>query len=560
MFLAALIAACVLYGPALHGPFLFDDFGLPFQLTVGEAPLATWLSGVRPVLMFTYWLNYRLSGDGTFGYHMLNVLIHALNTGLVFYVLTHLLNMAGWTVKRARTGSLAGAAVFLVHPLATESVSYIAGRSESLASLFVLAAYALFLRRRESGIRWRDAAAILILFGLGVATKENAVALAGVMLLTDWRFPRASVRKLYILMGPGAVLAVVLVLRALMHGGNAGFTIREFTWYQYTFTQARAILTYLRLSLLPFGQSIDHDFPISRTLFEHGAWVCAAALLAAVGLALWLHRRAPLFCFGLLMFLIWLAPTSSVIPIADPLVERRMYLPLMGLILMACDVVSRGRLSAPVAWSALATALLLLSMLTWQRNCLWGRPEALLASAAQQSVSNPRPVANLTEILIANRRCREALPLLERASRLLPQNHVVEASWGRALECVGQREEALQHLNRAAAMRPASKLYELIGLLNGEMNRMDAAGLALRTAVELEPQATSPHRSLALWYEAAGDPQSAAAEYRTALRLDSNDSRARLGLARVLSVSGRSTVTEPVPREPEHPPPTAVNP
>src|SRR4029077_8693781 len=132
------------------------------------------------------------------------------------------------------------------------------------------------------------------------------------------------------------------------------------------------ILTYLRLSVLPFGQSIDHDFPISRTLFDHGAWVCAVALLTAAGLALWLHRRARLFCFGLLMFLIWLAPTSSVIPIADPLVERRMYLPLMGLILVACDAASRMRLSAPTGRSLLVVILLLLSMLTWQRNTLWG--------------------------------------------------------------------------------------------------------------------------------------------------------------------------------------------
>jgi hypothetical protein len=324
--------------------------------------------------MFTYWLNHRLSDGGTFGYHVVNVLIHALNTGFVFHVLGCLLRLAGWTSQRARTGSLIGATAFLVHPLATESVSYIAGRSESLAALFVLAAYSLFLHRREQEIRWRDAAAILALFGLGVATKENAVALAGVMLLTDWCFPRGSVRKIYLLMAPGAALAVVLVFRALMHGGNAGFTIREFTWYQYLFTQARAILTYLRMGLLPLGQSIDHDFPISRTLFEHGAWVCAAVLAVIVTVALWLRRRAPLFCFGVLMFLIWLAPTSSVIPIADPLVERRTYLALIGLILLACDAVSRVRLSVPVAWSSLASVLLVLSMLTWQRNSLWARP------------------------------------------------------------------------------------------------------------------------------------------------------------------------------------------
>ena len=556
VFASALLVALVLYRPALHGAFLFDDFSLPFQLTVGNAPLKAWVEGTRPVLMLTYWFNYQISGDHTFGYHVANVFIHALNTGFVFYILNRLLTLAGWTAKGVRSGSLAGAAVFLVHPLATESVSYVAGRSESLAALFVLAAYSLFLHRREHGIRWLDAAAILALFALGAATKENAVALAGVMLLTDWIFPRAGVRKLYILMAPGAALVAVLVLRALIHGGNAGFNIREFTWYQYAFTQARAIATYLRMALLPFGQSIDHDFPVSHTLLEHGAWIWAAALAAGTAVALWLRRSAPLVCFGWLMFLIWLAPTSSVIPIADPLVERRMYLPLLGLILATCGIGRRVRLSTPAAWSSLAAFLLLLSVLTWQRNVLWGHPEDLLAAAAAQAAHNPRPVANLTEMLIAGNRCGEALPWLERANRALPSNYVVEASWGRALECMGKREEALEHLDRAAALHPGWKLYELIGLLNGEMNRIEAAGKALRKAVEMEPRAGSPHRSLALWYEATHNLAAAAAQYRIAIHLDPNDPKAGRGLARVLA----QAVTEPAPRAQGHPPPTAANP
>jgi tetratricopeptide (TPR) repeat protein len=531
--LSVLLAGALLYEPALRGPFLFDDFGLPFQLTAGVGPLGAWLSGARPVLMFTYWLNHQFSGSDTIGYHSVNLLIHLINTGLVFYVLSCVLTLAAWSSKRARAAALAGAAIFLAHPLATESVSYIAGRSESLAALFVLAAYAVFLKRREHGLRWRDAALILVLFALGVATKENAVALAGVMLLTDWVFPRASVRKLYLLMAPGALVAAALVAPALLHGGNAGFSIKEFTWYQYAFTQARAILTYARMAVFPIGQSIDHDFPISRTLLEHSAWLCVIVLAALVAAGLWARRSAPLFCFGLLMFFVWLAPTSSVIPIADPLVERRMYLPIIGLILVACEAASRLRLSSGTAWVAVASTVAVFSMLTWQRNQLWGHGEQLLIVAARQSVHNPRPVANLTEMLIANRRCQEALPWLERAGRLLPRSYVVEASWGRALECVGRREEALEHLNRAVSINPAWKLYELIGLLNGEMNRMEAAGAALRMAVTLEPRAASTHRSLALWYEAAHDSSAAAAEYRAALLLDPEDAAAKAGLARV---------------------------
>ena len=160
---AALIAGLWLYSPALNGPFLFDDFGLPFQLTSRVEPLASWVSGVRPVLMFSYWLNNRLWGDGAFSYHVVNVLIHTANVGLVFLIFLRLMGMAGWSDKRARIASAIGAAVFLVHPLETESVSYVAGRSESLASLFLLMAYVCFLYRRRESIAWSEALAVMLL-------------------------------------------------------------------------------------------------------------------------------------------------------------------------------------------------------------------------------------------------------------------------------------------------------------------------------------------------------------------------------------------------------------
>jgi len=212
-----------------------------------------------------------------------------------------------------------------------------------------------------------------------------------------------------------------------------------------------------------------------------------------------------------------------------------MYLPMMGLILIGCDVASRVRISSPAAYSAIAAALVLLAVLSYERNRLWGRPEELLASAALQSVHNPRPIANLTDTLIADNRCTEALPWLERAERLLPGNYIIEASWGRALECVGRREEALGRLQRAVELHPTWKLFELIGLLYGEMHRLDDAGDALRRAVGMEPRAASAHRSLALWYESMRDLRGAEREYRAALALDANDHKAEMGLGRVLA-------------------------
>jgi len=546
--LAGLLLAGILYSPALSGDFVFDDLTLPFQLRLGGAPLLSWLMGVRPALMFTYWLNFVQSGNNPFGYHVLNVLIHSTNGTLIFFILDRLLGLADWPKERARIAALLGACLFLIHPLATESVSYIAGRSESLAAMFALGAYTIFLYRRDRGISWRDAAAVAVLFALGVATKENAIALAGVFVLTDWFFPPRRNWRLYILLTAGVAFAAFKVLPLLWHGANAGFSVREFTWYQYAFTEPRAIFTYLRLAILPFGQSVDHDFQVSRTLIQDGAWLYLAVLAVLAAGAVRLRHRFPLACFGFLMFLVWLAPTSSVIPIGDPLVERRMYLPLFSLILIGCDAASHIRLNTAAAYGLIATGLLVLAVCTYNRNELWGQPEKLMAAAASQSVSNPRPFANLSEMLIAEHRCNDAMAWLAYAERGLPHNYLIESSWGRALECAGRREEALHRLHKAAALRPTSKVFELIGLLYGEMNRLDDARGALRQAVELDPNAASAHRSLALCHEGLGDLPAAAREYRSALSIDASDGIARTGLARV---------TSPAPRGPERPQPMA---
>jgi tetratricopeptide (TPR) repeat protein len=496
--------------------------------------------------MFTYWLSYVQSGNNPFGYHVLNVLIHAINSTLVFLLLDRLLGLAGWVKERARIAALLGACIFLIHPLATESVSYIAGRSESLAAMFALSAYTIFLYRRDSGISWGDAAAVAALFALGVATKENTVALAGVFVLTDWFFPRRGNWRLYALLTLGVAFAAYQVLPLLQHGANAGFSLQEFTWYQYAFTESRAIFTYLRLAILPLGQSVDYDFQVSRTLIQDGAWLYLAALAILAAAAVRFRHRFPLACFGFLMFLVWLAPTSSVIPIGDPLVERRMYLPLFSLILVGCDGASRIRLNTAAAYGLLATGLLVLAVCTYSRNELWGQPEKLMANAAIQSVRNPRPFSNISLMLIAEHRCNDAMAWLAYAERGLPHNYVIEAGWGQALECAGRREEALRRLQASAALRPVSKIFELIGLLYGEMNRLDDARSALRRAVELDPSAASAHRALALCHEALGDLPAAEREYRVALNMEPYDGAARSGFARV---------TGPAPRGSERPQP-----
>jgi len=499
---AAFAIGLHLYSPALGSPFVFDDFSLP----VGAPPqnLLPLLKGLRPFLMFTYWLNATGSGNSPLGYHLSNLLIHAVNTSLVFLVLNRLLELSGGMSERAvRVAAVLGAAVFFVHPLQTESVSYIAGRSESLAALFVLAAYAVFLYRRREAISWVETIVVLALFALGVSTKESAVGLVGILVLTDVYWPQAfSTRglrnnwKLYAAMAAGAMVAAWKVFGVLAASVSAGFSLRDVTWYQYGFTQARAFFTYLRLAAIPAGQSIDHGYAVSHTIVEHGAILYLAALTGLIAICYRWRKRYPLACFGLLMTLILLAPTSSIVPIRDALVERRMYLPLVGLILIGCEVARHVRAQRVTGYAVCGVILAVFYVLCYQRNLLWAEPAQLFVEAAQES-KNGRTYVNLVKVLAEEHRCSAAIPYLQHAEQVMPNDYMVELAWGRALECMGQPGQALAKLLRAAQIWPSSDVYTLIGCLYGEMGQRAQAGVALRKAIALDPQAWTARHALA---------------------------------------------------------------
>lgn len=539
----ALLAAILyyLYSPALHGHFIFDDSEFPFCKPLRYAPLSEWLAsaGVRPVLIFSYWVNYHFWGAGPYSFHFTNVVIHAINCILVFLVLLRILRKAGWTGRRAHITSAIGALVFAIHPLETESVSYVAGRSESLAALFLLLAYVVFLYRRTESISWMEVCLVMVLFGLAVKTKENAVSLAPLLVLTDlfWAesLSLSGLRRnwrLYSLMAPGVAVAAALVFRLLAVSQTAGFSVASFKWYQYAFTEARAIFTYIRLAVWPTGLSLDHDFAASHTILDHGAILWMLLLAALVTAAIRLRRRYPLAGFGLLVFLICLAPTSSIIPLDDALVERRMYLALIGLILIACELGMRIRLPMTALVVALCLGGLIFGKLSYDRNRLWGDPDKLLELAAANAVHNPRPLLNYTLVLIARGQCAQAPRYLERAEAILPNNYYVNAAWGRALACLGHFDEAVKRLLTAAQIRPCSAVYEWLGLVYAQVGRSEDAAGALKKSVRMDPNSETAHGSLALWYEKNRDFQDAEREYRIAISIDRDDLWARQGLIR----------------------------
>jgi hypothetical protein len=269
-FAVALIAVLEVYWPAIHGPFLLDDSYLPYMSANPDLSLRAWIHGLRPLLMFSFWLNFLNAGNqDTFGYHLVNVLLHFANGILILLAVRKVTGWAGIEKWRADVLSIFAAGLFLLHPLQTESVSYIASRSETLSLFWVLGAFVAFLYRSGEAIGVGRAIAILALFGAAVLSKEHTAVLPALFLVTDyyWNpgFSLEGIRRswrLYVPIVIGGALAGAFVWRALRGAGTAGFGVKEFTWYQYFFTQCRVIWEYLGMFVLPVGQNVDPDVAV----------------------------------------------------------------------------------------------------------------------------------------------------------------------------------------------------------------------------------------------------------------------------------------------------------
>jgi tetratricopeptide (TPR) repeat protein len=543
---ASLFILFQVYAPAVRAPFFFDDFALPFTMqTYRIRPLLEWLSGVRPVLMFSYWINYQQGATDPHAYHILNIWLHFVNTIFVFFIIRKIGSWAesdGW---KRNILSFFTAALFLFHPVQTEAVSYITGRSDVLSASLMLAAMLVFVNCFPNRVPTRRLLLILLLLGLACGAKEYGVVLPAALLLTDcfWSTGTAwsAVRKnrvMYASIGILGLAGSAYVWRIIANAPTAGFSITAFTWYQYFFTECRAVWVYLRLFVLPFGQNVDYDFRISANLFQHGAWLGLLALLLAVWLS-WRYRaRYPLASYGFFLFLLLLAPTSSFVPIADPIFERRLYLPMIGLLLIAFDLLRRLTWGKVEVSALLLTIVGLCAVFTYQRNVLWSNSIALWQDAASKSPDKVRTHTMLGMSLMTAGRCQEAEREYGAAARLLPidlkhpnaTTADILGNWGLALLCLKQPAPALTRLEQAAAITPTAQLYSQIGMIYEDMHEWDHSLDFLHRALQLDQGYEPTYVYLGNLFMETGRPQQAIGYYGQAAALDPTDQYARQAL------------------------------
>jgi len=531
---AGLFAVFYVYSPALSGAFVLDDRYLPFlSPNIQGVPLSSWIVSNRPLLMFSYWLNYQWSGTDTGSYHVVNVLLHFCGSVVLAFIAARLLEMAGVKGRTRAVLSIFAGGLFLLHPLQTESVAYVASRSEALSVLLYYSAFAVFLYRSGDPVTPLRILAILALSAAALATKEHTLTLPLLLLLTDLFWNPGGVRRNRLLYGIMAALGAVggvIVWRVVHASPTTGFRLGEITPVTYFLTQGRVIWTYVRLFFLPFGQNLDPDIQLSHGLLDYGG---VLGLLALGGLAAgaWIYRkRWPLASYGVFVFLLLLAPTSSAIPILDVFAERRLYLPFLGLILVCLEFMRRLDVSR-ATWVGVAV-LAVCSVLTYHRSQVWASPLTLWQDAASKSPQKLRPRFQLAYAYYEEGNCALAADNYETASHLAPPKVDLLVDWGLALNCAGQAQPALEKLQQASTMERSAHVEAEIGMLYAKQAKWQESLTALAEAEKIDPRFEMTYVYRGNVYEVAGDLAAALSEYKKALAINPTNSVARDAVTR----------------------------
>lgn len=563
----ALIASAgvAAYANSLSTPFVFDDFPAiidnptirtlwpPWQPLI--PPEASSSAAGRPIVNLSFAINYAIGGTEPWGYHLFNLCVHITAAMALFGIVRRTLALA-WAPIRLRASSLmlgfATALLWVVHPLQTESVTFVVQRTESLAGLIYLAGLYCFVRAIEPSTptprRWFGLCGAACFFG--VATKEIFVSFPLLLLLFDRTFVAGSFARLWQVRRwfHGALLLSwiplgLLIFQAKNRGGTAVLELGASAWISLM-TQCQAVVTYLKLSIWPHPLVIDYGNDI---VVRHLANVLPQAFLLTTlaGLTVYAVIKRSGFGFIGAWFFIILAPSSSVVPlISQVMAEHRMYLPLAAVVLLGVLLIHRvaGR-GAPICFFALALAGI---WGTAWRNHDYRSAVAIWSDTADRRPNNARAHYNLGVALTVAGDKEKAKRAYVETVRLDPEDAPARTNLAELLLVDGQIPEARIHAEAAVRLDPTSAAARrILGNADFFLGERAAAMQNYEAAVRLDPQDALAHNALGFALASNGSIPQAISHYRRAIASRPDLAAAHHNLGQTLLRNGQ--VEEAIP-------------
>ena len=548
------VLAAAAYSNSFSGPWVLDDLPsirdnptIRHWGTAMMTPVASTSHG-RPILNLSFALNYAMSGESVWSYHLVNLVIHVLAGLALFGVLRRtLLRFAG-----SASAALAFFCVliWILHPLDTSAVTYVVQRAESLMGLFYLLTLYFFIRYARVGGGQMEEPHPRLFGGLcigscllGMATKEVMVSAPVVVFLYDRTFVSGGFREAFkrhrtVLLGLAATWSVLICLVASTggRGGTAGFGAGVSAWH-YAFTQAHAIVLYLRLGIYPDPLI----FYYGRVLISDPLKIVPQALLIAglLGYAVWALKRAPTLGFLAASFFLILAASSSFVPVAtETIAEHGMYLPLIPVVVLVVFGLYRWLGSTAFVICALIGAVL--GAVTYSRNEVYRTALGLWLDTAANDPDNPWAHNNLGfEWDQMPGHSADAIAQFEQALRLKPDHAEAHYNLANDLRPLpGRMAEAADHYEQAIRSNPAyAQAHNNLGsLLIGIPGRFGDAVAQYQEALGLKADYAEAHYNLGnAWSVVPTRQNEAIREYQEAIRLKPDYSEAHNNLGKMFA-------------------------
>jgi tetratricopeptide (TPR) repeat protein len=523
----------------------------------------------RPVTTLSYLLNYAILGNGRDpeGYHWFNLLFHCFNVSLVYAL--------GLAILEAPLPAFALAAIWCLHPVLTESVTNIVGRADLLAALGTLAGVLCYLRGQSSraGRKVAWLTGLTAAQALGLFSKENAVILIALMLLSDFVWPeRARVgKRMPFYVAVAAVCATFFLVRAQSHTHiKVFFTDNPLVgagFWTARLTAVKVLGKYVWLFLWPASLSPDYSFnAIPLFSWRWTDWedvkTVLAALLCVIGIfsaIRWRGTQRPL-SFFLSFFFIALLPTSNLTILTGSIMaERFVYLPYVGL--AGCFVIGIQALAARVrptwnafpktAWVAAGILAICFAARTYARNFDWQDDASLWTRAVEVCPQSAKARLIHGHVLLdIPGRLSDAIAEHEAALRIEPDYPLAHRSLAMALATIpARRDEAIDHFRAVLRSEPNDpQLHYNLGTVLAQVPEgVPEAISELKAAIRLDPNYIGAHNNLgSILASIPGQLPEAIIEYKNAIRLDPSLPMAHYNLGNALAVRGLSGLEEAV--------------
>jgi Flp pilus assembly protein TadD len=584
--LILIVSAGLIYSGTLSAPFFFDD---EFNIVNNDRlhDLANFWPpyGNRYISYLSFGLNYHFGGLDVTGYHLTNIIIHIINALLV-YRLAIITFKTPWVVeslKKERETLALGVAsvsslIFFTHPLQTSAVSYITQRFASLATLCYLLSLVLYagwrlrtVEGRLTAAGWRKAAYVLaLLFAvLAQKTKEISFTLPIILILYEFTFFSTSgfpalrnrIRRLV----PFMLTLTIIPLSILAHKAGLGVDsivddgtfaaqiddVLTLSRYDYLLTQARVVVTYVRLLFLPVYQNFDYDYPIFHSFWDWQVLLSSTFLLSIMASAVFLFMRSRktknalllIASSGVLWFFITLSIESSIIPIKDVIFEHRIYLPSVGMVLAFSSALFYGltrckdRLGLRPIGMAATIALVLITSLplgvsAYMRNQKWKHPVNMYEDIVSKSPGKARSHNNLGIVYKDMGLLGKAAQEFEITLRLAPGLIDTHKNLAQTLHLMGEADEAIAEYQVMLRLDPNNaETHYALGNIYSDKSMFDMALEHYREVLRLEQGHVYARNNMANILFLQGRVGEAIEEYKAVLSIQPDHFEARYNLA-----------------------------